>query len=156
MVKSDGLAMVNKQHRRFRGPAGWHFNMTPLIDVTFLLLTYFMLASHYASAEKPEIQLPRPHESQAQDRPLEQKIVVNMLYTGAANEPTLTYGPMQMASLEELKVRLIAAGRLSPGTQVVLRADRQIRYGEVRRVMEAVAAAGLIHLQVVAELEQTP
>jgi biopolymer transport protein ExbD len=128
--------------------------MTPLIDVTFLLLTYFMLASHYASAEKPDIALPRPNESQAQDRRMEEKIIVNMLYEGPAAQPGLMYGPMRVASLDELKDRLTAAGRANSRTPVILRADRQVRYGDVRQVMEAVAAADLANLQVVAELQQ--
>ena len=46
-------------HRHQRG-LSLGANMTPLIDVTFLLLTFFMLASHFASAEKVEFSLPRP------------------------------------------------------------------------------------------------
>jgi biopolymer transport protein ExbD len=141
--------------RKRKGTA-WHFNMTPLIDVTFLLLTYFMLASHYASAEKPDIALPKPYESQAQDRPLPEKVYVNVLYEGANREPALMLGPMRMASMDELKARLNATGRAVPQTQVVLRADRHVRYGDVRQVMEAIAAANLPRLQVVAELEQHP
>src|SRR5512135_3697313 len=99
--------------RRQHGPAGWHFNMTPLIDVTFLLLTYFMLASHYASAERPDIAIPRPHESQARDESVPERIYVNMIYNGQHAEPTLMYGPLRMSSLGELRVHLNAAGRLS-------------------------------------------
>lgn len=142
--------------RRQHGPAGWQFNMTPLIDVTFLLLTYFMLASHYASAEKPDIALPRPHESQARDQSVPERIYVNMLDNGRNADATLMYGPLRMTSLPELRVLLNAAGRVNPRTQVILRADRNIPYGQVRQVMEAVAAANLPHLQVVAELEQQP
>jgi len=56
---------MNRRRDRLQRPSGWQFNMTPLIDVTFLLLTYFMLASHFASAEKPDLKLPRPDDSQA-------------------------------------------------------------------------------------------
>ena len=139
-----------------RGSSAWQFNMTPLIDVTFLLLTYFMLASHYASAEKPDIALPKPYESQAQDRPLPEKVYVNVLFEGVNHEPALMLGPVRMGSMDELKERLNATGRLAPQTQVVLRADRHVRYGDVRQVMEAIAAANLPRLQVVAELEQHP
>ncbi len=137
----------------------WHFNMTPLIDVTFLLLTYFMLASHYASTEKPEIALPEPYESQARDHPLQEKVYVNVLFEGADQQPSLMFGPMRMDSLDELKKRLMATGKAAPQTQVVLRADRNVLYGQIRQVMEAVAAANLPNLQVVAvsgESEATP
>jgi len=144
------------RYRRQIGSSGWQFNMTPLIDVTFLLLTYFMLASHYATAERPDIALPKPHESQAQDRPQPEQIYVNMLFNGRNAQPTLMYGPLRMRSLDELNGLLVSAGRLDPQTQVILRADRNIPYGEVRQVMQSIAAAHLAHLQVVAELETRP
>ena len=130
--------------------------MTPLIDVTFLLLTYFMLASHYASAEKPDIHLPQPNQSQAVDRLFEDKLYLNLLYVGDANKPRIMYGPLPMPSVEELSDRLTQLGQNAPQTQVILRADRRVNYGRVREVMEQVAGAGLQHLQVVAELEVRP
>lgn len=141
---------------RMNRPKGWHFNMTPLIDVTFLLLTYFMLASHYASAEKPDIALPKPHESQAEDRPLDQKVYVNLLFDGPNAEPVVMLGPVRMESTAELGQRLAGVARTNPSTQVVLRADRNVRYGSVRETMEVIAAANLPRLQVVAELEHRP
>src|ERR1051325_11159935 len=87
-------------------PVSWQFNMTPLIDVTFLLLTYFMLASHYASAEKPDMNVPRPDQSQALDRKIEDKIIINALYKLDADNPDLTYGPIPVASMAELSDRL--------------------------------------------------
>jgi len=127
--------------------------MVPLIDVTFLLLTYFMMASHYASTEKPDIALPQPHESQARDVTIPEKIYVNMLYAGPQAESTLMLGPMRMNSLAELREMLNSAGRSANPPEVILRADRHIPYGQVRQVMEAIAAANLPNLKVVAELE---
>ena len=137
---------------RSTGPRSWQFNMTPLIDVTFLLLTYFMLASHYASAERPDMAVPRPVDSLAQDRPLQDKIIINLLCGGSADVPDLMYGPIRLESLAQLKQRLEVAGRSTPQPQVILRADRNVRYGYVREVMEAIAAARLANLQVIAEL----
>ena len=128
--------------------------MTPLIDVTFLLLTYFMLASHYASAERPDMKIPQPDDSQAVDKRPEEKIIVNMLYAGDNHDPELMFGPDPVRSLQSLADRLNAAGRFNPSCEVILRADRRLPYGHVRRVMETVAAAKLSHLQVVAEFGQ--
>ena len=143
--------------RRHRNPQSmWRFNMTPLIDVTFLLLTYFMLASHYASAEKPDMDVPHPDLSQAIDRKLEDKVIINLLYEGQSAPPQLTYGPVQMASIEELSGRLDELAAHNPNVQVVLRADRRLKYGQVRQVMEVIASHRLSHLQVVAELGEAP
>ncbi len=128
--------------------------MTPMIDVTFLLLTFFMLASHFASAEKVDIDLPQPDDSQAVERRLRDKIIINVLYTGDLGGPDLRLGPMKVDSMAELDERLGELARVNPRAQVILRADRRLRYGLVRQVMEIVAARQLTRLQVVVELEQ--
>ena len=128
-------------------------SMTPLIDVAFLLLTFFMLASHFASAEKVEMPLPRPDHNQAVDRKFRDRVVINLTFQGADREPALTFGPMAVASIEDLGDRLseIAAGN----PQVILRADRRLKYGDVRQVMELIAAHRLTRLQVVTELRSS-
>ena len=144
------------RHSRIRQTtSNWNFNMTPLIDVTFLLLTYFMLASHYASAEKPDMQVPHPDASQAVDRRIEEKIIVNVLYK-ADSEPALTFGPEAVASLDELGDRLAQLAVRAPRTQVILRADRRVPYGFVRNVMQLVADRRFVNLQIVAEFTETP
>jgi biopolymer transport protein ExbD len=39
-------------------------------------------------------------------------------------------------------------------TQVILRADRRVPYGYVRRIMQMIAERKLAHLQIVAELTE--
>jgi len=137
---------------RLQRSTGWQFNMTPLIDVTFLLLTYFMLASHFASAEKPDLKLPKPYDSKAEEKIQENKIVINMLYRSDTAEPGLTFGPMAVGSMTELNERLANLARHNPSVEVTLRADRRLRYGDVKKVMEMIASLNLGTLQVVAEL----
>ncbi len=145
---------MSQRENRFRRPSAWQFNMTPLIDVTFLLLTYFMLATHFASAEKPDMKLPRPDNSQAVEKLQENKIIINMLYRQDAAEPELTFGPVAVGSMTELGERLANLARYNPSVEVTLRADGRLRYGDVKRVMEMVAALNLSTLQVVAELDK--
>jgi biopolymer transport protein ExbD len=125
--------------------------MTPLIDCTFLLLTFFMLTSHFASAEKLEMSLPRPHESQATDRRPPEKIILNV-YLDENEQMGLRLGPVDVDSLDELNTRLAAMSEAGSRVEVVLRADRRLAYRDVRRVMEVVAANNLTRLQVAAEL----
>lgn len=125
-------------------------NMTPLIDVTFLLLTFFMLASHFASSEKVEMALPRPDHNQAVDRKFRDRVVINLIFAGSDRAPAMTFGLMPVASIEELSDRL---GEIAPANpRIILRADRRLTYGEVRAVMELIAAHRLTKLQVVTEL----
>lgn len=134
---------------------GGRINMTPMIDVTFLLLTFFMLASHYASAEKTDVFLPRPDENQAVDERLKDKVIISLLFTGPMSEAELRMGPLIIPSAAELQDRLERVARQNAGTQVILRADRRLPYGEVRRVIEMVSAAGLSHLRIVTDLGES-
>ena len=138
--------------QRFRIPPPL-INLTPMIDVTFLLLTFFMLASHFASVEKVDVDLPRPNDNQAVDRRLKDKVIINALYVDSAAAPRLQLGPVPVGSVADLGGRLKEVGELNPNVQVILRADRRLPYARVREVMEAVAAARLSGLQVVTDLE---
>lgn len=144
--------MRRSLRQRFRIPPPL-INMTPLIDVTFLLLTFFMLASHFASVEKVDVDLPRPHDNQAVDRRFKDKVIINMLFAEASGAARLQLGPVPVGSVQDLGNRLREVGELNPHVQVILRADRRLAYHHVREVMEAVAAARLTRLQLVTDLE---
>jgi len=139
-------------HPRYRISSHVRMNMTPMIDVTFLLLTFFMLASHFASVEKINVDLPQPDNSQAMDRRLKDKVIVNVLYRGSEIEPALRCGPLPVESRAELVEKLEEVAQWNPNTEVILRADRRVPYGHVRRIMQSVASSQLTRLQVVTEL----
>lgn len=144
--------MLRHLYRHNRNSTG-RINMTPMIDVTFLLLTFFLLASHFHSAGMIDIKLPQPDENQALDRRFKEKVIVNVLDQGPDREPALTFGATPVASMIELADRLNVVSRINPQAQVILRADRSLPYGEVRQVMELIAAQNLTRLQVAAELD---
>ncbi len=128
--------------------------MTPTIDVTFLLLTFFLLVSRLASAEKIEIDLPKPYDSQAVERRIREKIIISLIYQGDGEEPGLTMGAVSITSKAELAERLRGLSAQNANVEVILRADRNLPYGEVREVMEMISAENFSRLQVVAELEK--
>src|SRR5512144_792330 len=123
---------MGRYRNRLERPSIWQFNMTPLIDVTFLLLTYFMLASHFASAERPDMKLPQPDDSQAVEKLQDNKIVINMIHAADGAEPELTFGPQTVRSMLELGERLENLAKHNPTVEVILRADRRLRYGDVK------------------------
>jgi len=127
--------------------------MTPMIDVTFLLLTFFLLASHFHSAGMIDMNLPKPDDNRAVDRRFKEKVIVNMLDQGPDREPELTFGATRVASTIELADRLNGLAQVNPQAQVILRADRSLSYGDVREVMELIAAQNLTRLQVAAEID---
>ena len=133
--------------------SGLQFNMTPLIDCTFLLLTFFMLTSHFASSEKTEMELPKPDHSQAVDRKLKDKVLLNVLYAGPSAPPELRLVAVAVGSLSELGEKLQEAAAATPNIEVILRGDQRVSYGQMRRVMHAISQQKLTNLHVSAELE---
>lgn len=131
-------------------------NLTALVDVTILLLTFFMVVNQFASAERIEMEVPQPHGSLAQDRRVPEPVVINVLDRGRGQAPAYGIGPLPVASLSELSRELATARRHNPRLEVVLRADRRIEYRYVREVMELLGDHEISRFHVVAEVEQGP
>ena len=112
-------------------------NVTPLVDVMLVLLIIFMVTAPLMTAGVP-VNLPdaRAKALEQQQKPVE----ISMDGTGAVFIDT------DQVSEDALPVRLaaIAASRaVGNEPQVLLRADRQLDYGRVMRVMGELNRAGL-------------
>ncbi len=128
--------------RRHRERLG--FNMTPMIDIVLLLIIFFMIVSRFASAEHATLDLPHPDHSKAETARLPEKVTINVAYSGEDSPPAVTLGPILLgpindASLQDLSARLARERARSPGLQALLRVDRRVKYGFVRRVMKTIA-----------------
>ncbi|MGI9519525.1 MAG: ExbD/TolR family protein [Pirellulaceae bacterium] len=113
--------------------------MTPMIDVVFLLIIFFLVSSHLAKQEAQlELQLPVA-ESGEQD-PLVQtpRVTINVREDGSL---TMAGRPVLEQSLGE---RLVAAKvELGDDVQVRIRCSRAASYGAVEPVMLACTKNGI-------------
>jgi len=140
--------------RRDSRSSGLQFNMTPMIDVTFLLIIFFMLVSQITSAENVEMELPDPTRSQAKEVRLKDRVIVNVVYTGPQDPPAYKLGALSVETLEELGAGLAEEKVKNPDVQVVLRADRRLHYAAVRAVMEVIAQQQIPLMNIAAEQYQ--
>jgi len=62
-----------------RGPVKPSLNITPLIDVVFLLIVFFMLVQKIQQDDMPPLQLPDIEETLAAEVKSENKLVVNII-----------------------------------------------------------------------------
>ncbi len=123
-------------------------NLTPMIDMTFLLVVFFILVSRITSVEQVPLDLPVPSDPAANPAPEAPRIVANV----PANEKGEATGILldQMTyTLDDEGVEAFTrtvAVRLEsiPELQVNLRADRRIRYEIIEPVMDALARAGAL------------
>jgi biopolymer transport protein ExbD len=131
--------------------------MAPLIDVVFLLIIFFTLVSTFASAENINMDLPAPEKSQAESGKIVDRVLLNCQFAerGIAqvqNGVLYSVGPSPPERLDTIAQKLAAARRANPKLKVVIRADKRLRYEQVREVMSVVAEAGIENLTLVAHV----
>ena len=108
--------------------------MTPLIDMVFILLIFFVVTTSFVSETGLDIQ--RPQSSSSETLPHENIPVA----IGADGRITVDGQRVGLLSIRSfLQKRL----RMQPGLAVVLVADKAISVDRVVRVMDEVRAAGI-------------
>jgi biopolymer transport protein ExbD len=115
------------------------FNMTPMIDVVFLLIIFFLVSSHLVKQEV-QFKLPLPTaQSGLKDKTSEKpRLTVNVLADG-----TLLLSGRQVTA-EDLRTRLVERQQdLGKDVEVRIRGDRSTAYKHVEPVMLSCARAGI-------------
>ena len=116
--------------------------LTPMIDVVFLLLIFFMVATTFLDPER-EIDIDLPQADAAQVKQSESdELVINVFRDGR-----VSLGGRELAD-EALRAELVRAARREPKPTVTIRGDRQAHHEAIVRVMDACSVAGLADLSV--------
>jgi len=120
-------------------PVGVAFNVTPMIDIVFLLIIFFLVSSHLASQEVL-VELALPEAATGREPVGEQggRITINVLPDGGILLGGAPVGP------EELGRRLtFEAAEGGPDLEVRIRSDRDVAYNFIEPVLIACARAGI-------------
>lgn len=127
---------------RSRAPA---LALTSMLDVIFLLLCFFVTVSVFSQWEN-EITIKLPNAVTA-DQPerLPGEVVVNL-----SKEGKVTVNGLEL-TLADLQARLKRVAKFYPGQQVVIRADRDVRYEELVALVDACRAADIWNFSLATE-----
>jgi biopolymer transport protein ExbD len=124
---------LSKHHR-----TKLEINMTPMIDVTFLLLIFFMTVNQVSKSQRERLALPQLAGTQDQSQ---QALVVNVDRSG---QIVVSANPISLAELVGIvSTELAKVENDSSRLTVLLRADRN---GDCRTVNEVVTT--LVRLNV--------
>lgn len=153
------------------------FNMTPMIDCTFQLIIFFILASQVASAEAAKnVRISRPHESQAipPEVKIPNRLIINVVSAdprGESEDPLVAANahqyeiagrPISLGDVEAMieviknkRIELEATGAVSdkdPEKQffIEVRADKRVNWQDVAPVIRAGVEAGVRRMSVTA------
>jgi len=126
---------TNLRPRRHRSP---ELNITPLIDVVFLLLIFFMVSTTFDRFSEIHIELPEANAEKQEKLPDSIDITIDQEGRYYVNQ-----SEMEDSSLETLRQALerVVAGR--SGLPVVISADAQSPHQSVITAMDAASRVGL-------------
>ncbi len=117
-------------------------NLTPMIDVIFLLLIFFMVATTFQDPERElDVDLP---QAQSVDSLSEQddEVVINIKEDG-----TIILAGLEV-NREQLLRNLTQRAKQDPETPVTIRGDRHVHHEDVVAAMDACGTAGLHNLSI--------
>jgi biopolymer transport protein ExbD len=112
------------------------FDMTPMMDIVFQLIAFFMIVATYVTREKVEVDLPMAVNAamaaNQQDRVLISITVDGQVWAGS-----------RPVSLDQLADEVREWRESNQAARIVIRADRGNRYGLVKQVMKVCRDAGI-------------
>ncbi len=115
-------------------------DVTPMIDIVFQLVLFFMVSTTFVTSPGIQVDLPR---SSAQTVLADDKdIQVWVTADGAV------YVNEQPVTAAELRRKFLDAARSNPNTMVVIKADEGVSHGRVVAVMDQAQAQGLTRLAI--------
>ncbi len=117
------------------------FNMTPMIDVTFLLIIFFITSSHLAQQEiQYELDLPHAASGRAQSETQTRRVTVNVLSDGR-----LLLGSQTVANDELERIIHFERKQLTADEplEVRIRSDRSVPYQFVEPILLSCARGGV-------------
>lgn len=136
--QSRGKAKHGKKRKMRR--VGVRIDMTPMVDVAFLLLTFFMLTTQFSKPQTMEINLP----------PSDASVEVaesNLLTLRVAEDGTIywnigTEKPQKIA-LDDLGKTLAEKNKANPKLITLIKVDRKGKYGEMVDIMDKLNLADI-------------
>jgi biopolymer transport protein ExbD len=116
-----------------------NFEMTPMIDVVFLLITFFMTVTSYASAELVQVKMPIAPEAKVPED------VGDRQFLSIAENGTYFLGAFK-SDLPQIKLALEARNQREGFKGAYIRADANTPHKYVNDLLKTCAEAGVYNI----------
>lgn len=142
-----------KSLRAQTGAGSVSFNMTPMIDLVFNLIIFFILTAQFQKLEIEEVTLPMSITAQAKETSKYKNIIINV--KNPDRPEIVVFG--RVLTPDEL-TEVLKDRKASIGTEetmnVILRADAMVPYEDVARVMLSAGRAQIQGWWITTEIEK--
>ena len=112
------------------------FDMTPMMDIVFQLIAFFMIVATYVTREKVEVDLPLAVNAAIADNQ-QGRMMISITLDGQV------WAGSQAMTLDELASQVRVWREENSEAKIVIRADRSNSYGLVKQVMKVCRDVGL-------------
>jgi biopolymer transport protein ExbD len=137
---AGGDVVESKSHtkgkKKKKKRVGVRIDMTPMVDVAMLLLTFFMMTTVFSKPQTMELNLPPDEKVQvevAASTLLTVRVEPNMvIYWSMGNEPTV----LKKIEFKELRPFLVEKLRSNPKLITLVQFDRDAKYNDMVDVMD--------------------
>lgn len=134
------------------GRTGVRMDMTPMVDVAFLLLIFFMSTTQFKAPEAVAVNLPG---STADVRvPDTGTIIVTLTREGRLFISSDRATDIEEVPKDKALQAIVAWRSRSPGAVVIVKGDRDAPFGEVSDLMNALADAKTLRFNLTTDLKR--
>lgn len=131
--------------KRRKDPADLTANLTSLIDVTFLLIVFFVMVSKVNEVERWELKLPAVRDALSQPVEGDNRVVINVVPDASGRIAGYRVGLSEFTGdetgLSRMTDHLAGLYQQNPAVDVNVRADRATHYEFVEPVLQAISTA---------------
>ena len=131
---------------------GIRIDMTPFVDVAFLLLIFFMTTTSFKPPDPIQVQLPSSHvEIQV---PESDVIVLTVGVDGEiAFQKGLNSPDAAVVQMADLRNLILTNRANNPRLRMAIRADKDVKYGVMSDIMKILQETNTTRFNLVTELE---
>lgn len=123
------------------------FQIAPMIDILLVLLVFFMsISSTQVLQVTKGVKLPVAKEGKEGGAKTDGKVIVNILWNAVNNVGTIKISEMEYGAPSDVQPVLFAAVQKNPEAQILVRADRFVRYEYMRQILKAAGGAGVTNI----------
>lgn len=117
-------------------------NVTPLVDITLVLLIIFMVTAHFVNDLGVKVQLPKAAAAETAPTPA---LTVTISKNGDIHLMA------QKVDLNGLRANMTREAQINPGMRVVVAADETLVYKDVIKILDIIKGAGVTRVALSSE-----